>query len=344
MRRKLTAWRMAALLVAVPAAASTAALPAGPALAGAAPTTRAAASASASPSVAGPRAGTSSGCPAGFQTWVPQAAAIASEGARALVPPGLTALSSTAADNPALKAIIALHPHWLSTIDCESTTFTNALGSPSQGLESQSVGSACVSVNCSANWSGYQDRRVGKGYGYFNNSYMAWTVPAEKGPSNNTHAVSVWPGIGTGASSRNELIQAGTQSEHVYYLGGVVNFSLTFAWYELVPGENEKIISNLPVHVGTKMLVSVEYEPGKTPKAVFFLCASKTCGTATQTFKGSSGKQVEWIAERPTLTIIHTNYTSLDNFGKLTVSGAGFSETNSQVTTFLGASSRSYSA
>lgn len=330
---------MAALLAAVPVTVSMAALPAGPALAGPARSTRTAASASASPGLAGPEAGSSSGCPAGFQTWVPRAASIASEGARALVPPGLPALSSGAADNPALKAIIALHPHWLSTIDCKSTNFTNALpASPNQGLGSQSVGTTCASVDCSANWSGYQDRKVGKGYSFFNNSYMAWTVPAEKGPSDNTHAVSVWPGIGTGTSSRNTLIQAGTQSEHVYYLG--VDFSLTFAWYELFPEEGEKIISNLPVHVGTKMFVSVEYEAGKTSKAVFFLCAGKTCGTATQTFKGSSGKQVEWIAERPTLTIIHTKYTSLDNFGKLTISGAGFSETNSQETTFLGASSR----
>ena len=331
MRRKLAAWRMAALLAAVPVAASMAALPAASALAR---------PASASPGLTAPLAGTSSGCPAGFQTWVPRASAIAAEGARALIPPGLTALSSTAAGNPALKAIIALHPHWLSTIDCESTNFANALSGTGQSAVPQSVGSTCASVDCSANWSGYQDRRVGSGYSYFNNSYMAWTVPAEKGPSNNTHAVSVWPGIGTGSSSKNELIQAGTQSEHVYYLGGVFNFSLTFAWYELVPGESEKIISNLPVKVGTKMVVSVEYEPGRTPKAVFFLCANKTCGMATQTFKGTSGKQVEWIAERPTLKIIHTNYTSLDNFGKLTISSAGFSETNKQITTFLSASSR----
>jgi len=49
MRRKVPAWRMAALLAAVPVAASMAALPAGTALAGAAHSTRAAVSASASP-------------------------------------------------------------------------------------------------------------------------------------------------------------------------------------------------------------------------------------------------------------------------------------------------------
>jgi hypothetical protein len=339
MRRKRAAWRMAALLAAVPVAASMAALPAGYALARAAHSGAAAASAPSSPGLAAPQAGTSSGCPAGFQTWVPRAASIASEGARALVPPGLPTLSSGAADNPALKAIIALHPHWLSAIDCESTDFTNPLpGSANQGLAPASVGSTCESTFCSANWSGYQDRRINKGYSYFNNSWMEWTVPAEKGPSDNTHAVSVWPGLGTGNNSKNVLIQAGTQSQHTYYLG--VNFSTTFAWYELVPGENEKIIGNLPVHVGTKMFVSVEYEAGKTAKAVFFLCAGKTCGSATQTFKGSSGKQVEWIAERPTLTIIHTNYTSLDNFGKLTISDLTFSETNKEETTFFGASSK----
>jgi hypothetical protein len=333
---------MAALLAAVPVAASMAALPAGYALAGAAHSSRVAASTKSSPSLTAPEAGSSSGCPAGFQTWVPQAGSIASEGAGALVPPGLPTLSSGAADNPALKAIIALHPHWLSTIDCESTDFANPLpGSANRGLGPASVGSACDSVSCSANWSGYQDRRLGKGYSYFNNSWMRWTVPAEKGPSDNTHAVSIWPGIGTGNNSKNTLIQAGSESQHIYYLG--VSFSTTFAWFELFPEESEKIISNLPVHVGTKMFVSVEYEAGKTHKAVFFLCAGSTCGSATQTFKGSSGKQVEWIAERPTLTIIHTNYTSLDNFGKLTLSDLTFSETTSQETTFSGASSRNSS-
>lgn len=345
MRRNLATWRMVALLAAVPLAASMAALPTGPALAGVGQSTRAAESASASAGRAGPAAGSSSGCPAGFQTWVPQAAGIASEGARALIPPGLPALSSTAADNPALKAIIALHPHWLTTIDCESTDFTNPLpASPKQGLRPQSVASACETTDCTANWSGYQDQKVSKGYEFFNGSYMAWKVPAEKGPSDNTHAVSVWPGIGSGGSDGNTLIQAGTQSEHVYYLGGVVNFSLTFAWYELFPEESEKIIGNLPVSVGTKMFVAVGYEQGKkTSTGTFYLCAGSTCGMASQTFKGKSGKQVEWIAERPTLTIIHTNYTSLDNFGKLTISGAGFQEVNKQGTTFFSATSRNSS-
>jgi hypothetical protein len=286
-----------------------------------------------------PTPGSSKNCSAGFDVWVPRQASLDSEGAVALIPPGLSILAANAANIPALHAIMALRPTWLSELDCKSTMLSNQIPGRRTG-EPQSVRSACesVSLSCSPNWSGYTDPSPSRGYKYFSSSSMEWKIPAIKGPSNTTHVVSVWPGIETGDSNNDTLIQAGSQSGLFYDFDGIIHLHWTFAWFQLVPGGDEKIIDNLPVHAGTQMLVTVSYEPGrKKSTALFILCAGTKCGEATKTFKGKSGTTAEWIAERPTVKLVHSRYVSLDNFGKLLLSSTDGSESNSEFTRYFGA-------
>jgi hypothetical protein len=301
------------------------------------PSSRSSASPTASQS---PVLGTSSGCPTGFKVWVPSESAVSAEGAVALIPPDLSTLAAGATNNPALKTIIELHPTWLSTFNCKSVPFSSSTpDSLAPAVHPSSVRSSCESspFACSPNWNGYADPSVDNGYKYFSNAYMTWKAPSIKGPNNITHAVSIWPGIGTGNSSRSTLIQAGSQSEYLTYFDHVFHIHLIYAWMEVFPGGYEKMISNLPVHAGTTMFVDVEYEPGKKGTALFFICAGKKCGEASKSFDGKSGQTVEWIAERPTLTLVHSKYVSLDRFGRLLISGASASESNSAYTTYFGA-------
>ena len=265
---------------------------------------------SSSPPVSAPTLGSAgTGCPSTMKVWQPQASgsgATAATKAESLIPAQLTRSRAVAVDNPVLRRIAASPVHWLTKLDCHVTPFTQRppRSTPrSATITPASVASSCATLSCSPNWSGYVVPFTDDGFTYFDDASMEWSVPAVDEPGNLTAASSIWPGIGGGTGSDDQLVQAGTQSDEIYDFDGLINEKQIFPWIEIYPQESEIEISNLPISAGTQMLVDVEYEPGSTNTALFIMCAGDTCGEATQTIDGTSGGQVEWIAERPTLDV-----------------------------------------
>jgi Peptidase A4 family len=90
-------------------------------------------------------------------------------------------------------------------------------------------------TNYSQNWAGNVEAPSASGRwvnGTFNNVELTWSMPHPApdysgNPSGNT-IVSVWPGLGIGSASNDELVQAGTETDLCSgsYTRGVF-------WYEI---------------------------------------------------------------------------------------------------------------
>lgn len=146
---------------------------------------------------------------------------------------------------------------------------------------------------------------------------MSWNVPSHASSDNNSDRISVWPGIGSGNSSTDQLIQAGTESEQDMVLG-IYHNEADYAWYEAYPLEPE--VNVFTVNPGDQMYVDVNYDPS-TAEALFLVEDETTgIGVDMQQAVPGSGSTDEWIAERPSLG---GNYQQLGNFGTEYLANAG---------------------
>lgn len=242
-----------------------------------------------------------SGCPSGTVFYQPTrpAGVLASEPAVAL-PAGF----STLANAPVVKEAIAEHVAWLSSISCTlvpSSPIVRPLPSGDLGTATASPGAAGggatrdISQLESTNWSGY----LAKPAPSITSVNGRWKVPALlTPPSAGAQAVmTVFPGMGQGTSSQNQLAQAGLEEN---YVNGGAEYTGTM-WIEIYPQEAQVNVDNLPITPGDSVGVTVGYN-GLTHTAAFLL-VNFTEGQAvegTQTVNGAVGtKSAEWIVERP---------------------------------------------
>jgi hypothetical protein len=238
--------------------------------------------------------GAGAGCPAGTSTVVPDQATVRQFGARALVPADVQQADPTAVQSPVLQKIAALNPTWVTKVDC---TITNRSHGPS-GLGKLPVPDRTnnnSATTTSHNWSGYVSPLPMQG-NYTANVGMEWNVGPSGGPTDADISESDWPGMGSGSSSSDMLIQAGSDIERGKVADGIV------PWYELYPQENEVVINSLPTtqQVVTHYLVNVEYDKPKNT-ANFVVCVDSKCANINQKLAGkSTAQQAEWIRERPT--------------------------------------------
>lgn len=272
-------------------------------------------------------AATAHGCPSGVKLNVPSAAGVAEYGASALLPASMPQARRTADRSPALQKIAHSKVQWLTSLNCSATALTNG-PRPAQSRSARSADTPqqiCTlpNTNCQPNWSGYQTGTP-RGTGTYSDASMEWDVPdASHSGDRNAH-VTIWPGIGVG-SNDDKLVQAGTESVQYSFLGGLFHTQRYYAWIEIVPGEYEIPISNLPVHPGDHMLVDVSYDT-TTHNATFTMYNMSTGkgGSISQPVKGSTGSQSEWIVER-TCQGPQNNckYTPLVKYGNEKITNAG---------------------
>lgn len=270
------------------------------------------------------------GCPSSMQTWAPNISGrITSSNISDISPTRLSTKAKTAFVADASRALVGRRIHWIKSIACSVVTSPGpkapANHSPTGGVTADTEGNE----EWTYNWSGYQSDDAN-----FTEADMTWTVPAIDSPSDISAAVSVWPGIGTGDSSSDQLIQAGSQTEHLYYEDGLYTHNAIFPWVEIYPQESELEIGNLPISAGQEMYAEVQWDP-TSDTATFLLCNETTndCGEATQRVNGSSGSTAEWIMERPLECYVSCNFPSLDNYGTSTMYYAEASQTVNGTTT-----------
>jgi hypothetical protein len=162
----------------------------------------------------------------------------------------------------------------------------------------------------SPNWTGFQSN----GGGPYSQAFTEWTIPSSFPiPPGNTYESS-WAGVGSGASAKDALFQAGTETD-VTTSGGVANY----AWWEFYPMNPAQKISNFPIRSGSVNYAQVShtgYGKGlvqmctQPPGQSSFTCITPitvTWGTAYAI--GSS--QFECIAERPLINGVWNRLTNI---------------------------------
>lgn len=230
--------------------------------------------------------------------------------------------------------------HWRTTLKCRP-------GRPGQPLDRGRRGRiAALTETTSPNWSGYESLPTWKDNGWVLDSQMGWTVPKVVEPSDKTVVSSIWPGIGTGNSQSDPLIQVGTEQDGACELGCTTHQTTYSVWYEIFPQEPQQVNPLMPLHAGDEVFAYVGYN-SDTPGQADFLFVNQTTGDAfdlSQQISGSkalSGSTIEWITERTESCGITGNctYPSLNNFGTLNFTSdtgdvnSGHSWPASQITT-----------
>jgi hypothetical protein len=254
-------------------------------------------------------------CPVGVHAIVPGAAAVRARGVAALVPADATVAAAAAIEaNPVMRRAASQNAQWVSALDCKSSDRSNGSGV----------------AKTSSNWSGYQYNGIDYNHAYYEQAAMIWQVPgAESGVIGTTRNDSIWPGIGTGASKEDALLQAGTQT-----VAGPAGYQGTYAWLEVYPTmPTESIIGSLSVDAHDTVGAIVTMNAAN--EGFFDVCdyTKNKCAAAEDDLSWDSsqknyglltGQEAEWIAERPG---IPGGYSELNNFGSLQISDAnGYEE------------------
>jgi len=195
--------------------------------------------------------------------------------------------------------------HLLTSITCKAR--------PNHTRKAPTV-SAATNV-ASGNWSGYQSSTENN----FIGAVMAWNVPSASTAANSSAYSSIWPGIGTGDSPSDSLVQDGTEQD-VSCLLSVCTHDY-YPWFEVVPEENQEEISNLAISPGDAIESYVEWEP--VDGEAYFYIDDITTGYAVYDIQYTdggqftgTGSQGEWIVER---TETGSNLPPLANFGTVNI-------------------------
>lgn len=267
------------------------------------------AAAQAGQSTVGPQLLQDESCPAGFRSVVPDAASLLANGVDALVSPGASDAERHAVENdPVIQWGVAHHAQWIAA----KCAVTNVTAGPADRTHSAlSNGSKTYT-----NWSGWQFTGPGTGYNYYNFAGMQWTVPAaEFGVLTTQRDVSIWPGLGTGDSASDVLVQAGTQTT-----SGPAGVQATYPWTEIYPVQPTEIqITNLPEPAGEAVFTTVWATPQYHAQATVQLeICNQThyqCVLIHETVPTGgtfTGQTAEFVVERPGIT--GGAYSELDNF------------------------------
>lgn len=197
---------------------------------------------------------------------------------------------------------------WIAA-KCAVTDVT--AGPPARTESTLSNGSKTTS-----NWSGWQYSGPGTGYNYYNFAAMEWPIPAaEFGVLSTQRDVSIWPGLGTGNSASDVLVQAGTQTT-----SGPAGVQLTYPWTEIYPVQPTEVqITNLSAPAGDMIFATVNAGLVYHAQAsVQFDVCNEThyqCALINETVPAGgtfTGQTAEFVVERPGIT--GGAYSELDNF------------------------------
>lgn len=175
-------------------------------------------------------------------------------------------------------------------------------GSPAPGFKTK----ADVEDSQSTNWSGYRSAAMPN----YLNAGMDWTVPSVTAAPDSGGVSSIWPGVGSGDTSQDQLVQAGTEQD--------VQCSATctpeyYAWYEIFPKESQQVVDNLVLSPGDEVSALVFYD--STGAEFFFSDFTTEDGfdiTESLDEGTSSGSQAEWIVERTSVGATHPPLADFD--------------------------------
>lgn len=207
--------------------------------------------------------------------------------------------------NSTFKKIKALHGKWLNQLSCTPTAAHHG----SQNFY---------------NWSGWEAASPTPNHSWYVTAGMDWTVPrAVYPPASEPTDVSIWPGVGQGTASWDQLVQAGTVSNSGPGFAGIGNYSGQGAWFELYPAENEQAIDQFgDIAAGTHVSVLATMDVG-TNTADWLVCVGSTCLSISQALGAVNAfalpSSAEWIVERDSL---NNNFTALAPFSNGTITGA----------------------
>lgn len=174
-----------------------------------------------------------------------------------------------------------------------------------------------ASAGTSLNWSGYTATG-----GIFTSVNGNWIVPeSAAAPSDNgsLSADATWVGIG--GISRQDLIQAGTQS---IFQNGTETYE---AWYETLPNDSQEV--PLTVHPGDAVSVSVTEQAGGDDWNISFTDSTTGQRYETSVVYQSSLSSAEWIEEMPS---DQNGFVALDNFGTVSFTNGTATENGNEVT------------
>ena len=178
----------------------------------------------------------------------------------------------------------------------------------------------------SLNWAGYWTQ-TGTPTKTF--ASLTWTVPTVTGTSSNSDLV-IWPGLGSGNSAADELVQAGTDQ---------ANASTTF-WYEMYPYQPMQKITSIAVSPGNSVQVLIYFNTSTRTATYDFYNNTKNTFTAVTEVLPSGhtylGTQAEWIVERTTLA--NGSLAVLPNFGIASLSKAGWDTSGSSSSNVMNSS------
>ena len=219
-----------------------------------------------------------------------------------------------------LNRIAGAHIHYITSLTCGKGRPGQEVPKPATTGKTHSAASAATTTPSDSNWGGYQSQSTN--VKYFG-AAMDWTVPAPQAMANSTVVSSIWPGIGSGDSTEDTLIQAGTGQDNACYVGCYFYANVYDFWLELYPQQSQVIVDNMAVYPGDAVAVLIQYDPAtQTANFLFTDFTQKTGGSVSETVTGTdpgSGSQAEWILER---TEVNGSLTQLGNFGTLNVTGA----------------------
>jgi hypothetical protein len=246
------------------------------------------------------------GCPAGTGVLKPNRPAdyYASHPERMLPPGSHIPAAPGSPVMGVLQHMAAARTNWLPSVTCTP-------GRPGAPVKKKAPTSTNSST--STNWSGYE---TGKKGGYLA-AAMEWVVHPAVAASGTETISSIWPGIGTGSSTSDSLIQAGTRQDAACNAASCT--PSYYPWFEIYPQESEQEISNLTVSPGDYVGVVVEYDP--LAAEAYFEVDDYTTGNGVYAYQYvtgdivGSGTQAEWIVERPTECFIICQMGKLTNFG-----------------------------
>jgi len=216
-----------------------------------------------------------------------------------------------------LDKVASAHVHFLTALSCGQ----GHPGAPVTGTGGRASADSGSAGNAKGtNWSGYQSMSTGTRY---LGGAMTWTVPAPQAPADSVVTSSIWTGIGSGESTSDTLVQAGTEQDNTCQLGCFLYGNVYYFFFELYPQQQQVVVDNLGLEPGDSVASVVQYDPS-TQTAYFQLdnLTQKDGLNFTETLTGTdpgSGSHAEWILER---TEFNSTWTAVGDFGTLNVTGA----------------------
>lgn len=168
-----------------------------------------------------------------------------------------------------------------------------------------------------------------------------WTIPTVVEPSNLTVVSSIWPGLGTGNSTADSLVQTGSEQDGACELGCLAHKTSYYFWWEVYPQFSQQEIQTMVATPGDYVGANVQViQTSAGPLAYMEVCDVTTgnnCFSIEYAFNPGegTGSQAEWIVERTESCGVtgNCNYPSLNNFNyEVITNAANIDTSNNQFT------------